>query len=135
MGPFLFCLMAMNMSSNPRYSKKSKRRKNRARIKAMGLPCGICGGRLGPINYDEPSDYRHPLSFVVDEIKPVSRWKEFGYASARSCAEDFDNLQPAHYICNQMKSNKINYSIESSERNRLNKAIAVSKKSEIDGDW
>lgn len=73
----------------------------------MGLPCGICGGKLGPIHYDEPSDAQHPLSFVVDEIKPVSRWKEFGYESPAAAAQDWDNLQPAHWVCNQRKSNKI----------------------------
>lgn len=123
------------MSSNPRYANGSKRRKNRARIKAMGMPCGICRGRLGPIHYDEPSDCRHPLSFVVDEIKPVSRWKEFGYSSARACAEDFDNLQPAHYICNQMKSNKLNYSLETNEKRQLERALSRSRKNEMDGDW
>ena len=123
------------MSSNPRYANGEKRRKNRARIKAMGMPCGICRGRLGPIHYDEPSDCRHPLSFVVDEIKPVSRWKEFGYSSARACAEDFDNLQPAHYICNQMKSNKLNYSLETNEKRQLERALSRSRKNEMDGDW
>lgn len=123
------------MSSNPRYANGAKRRKNRARIKAMGMPCGICRGRLGPIHYDEPSDCRHPLSFVVDEIKPVSRWKEFGYSSARACAEDFDNLQPAHYICNQMKSNKLNYSLETNEKRQLERALSRSRKNEMDGDW
>lgn len=123
------------MSSNPRYANGTKRRKNRARIKALGMPCGICRGRLGPIHYDEPSDCRHPLSFVVDEIKPVSRWKEFGYSSARACAEDFDNLQPAHYICNQMKSNKLNYSLETNEKRQLERALSRSRKNEMDGDW
>ena len=47
----------------------------------MNAVCGICGGRLGPIHYDEPSDAQHPLSFVIDEIKPVSKWREFGYPS------------------------------------------------------
>lgn len=90
--------------ANVRYANGSLRRKNRARFKALGLPCGICGK---PINYEEPSNYKHPLSFVIDEIKPVSRWKEFGYNSARECAEDWSNLQPAHYFCNQQKSNKV----------------------------
>ncbi len=87
---------------NPRSANGTLRRKNRTRIRAMGLPCHICGK---PIHYDEPSDSRHPLSFVIDEIVPVSRWKEFGYESPRAVAEDFDNLAPAHYICNQKKSN------------------------------
>lgn len=73
----------------------------------MQPPCGICGGRLGPIHYDEPSDAAHPLSFVIDEIRPVSRWKEFGYDSPAAAAQDWRNLQAAHWICNQKKSNKI----------------------------
>lgn len=108
--------------SNPRYANGNLRRKNRARLKAMGLPCHICGK---PIHYDEPSDYKHPWSFVVDEIKPVSRWKEFGYESARACAEDFDNLGSAHYLCNQIKSNKT--SIDTSK--------IVRKVNVADGDW
>ena len=57
---------------NPRYANGQLRRKHRARLRAMGCECGICHGRFGPIHYDEPSDAQHPLSFVVDEIKPVS---------------------------------------------------------------
>lgn len=95
----------------------------------MGCECGICKGRLGPIHYDEPSNYKYPLSFVVDEINPVSRWKEFGYSSARACAEDWNNLQAAHYICNQMKSNKLMSEIHL-EMAKKNKKISV-----IDGDW
>ena len=72
----------------------------------MAAPCGICNGRLGPIHYDEPSDNLHPLSFVIDEIRPVSRWKEFGYDSPEAAAKDWLNLQPAHYCCNAAKSNK-----------------------------
>lgn len=92
--------------TNPRYANGALRRKHRARLKAMGAPCGICGGRLGPIHYDEPSDAAHPLSFVVDEIRPVARWREFGYASPRAAAEDWDNLQAAHYWCNAQKGAK-----------------------------
>lgn len=88
--------------SNPRSQNGALRRKNRARLKAMGLPCHICGK---PIHYDEPSDSKHPYSYVVDELIPVSRWQEFGYKSPRAVAEDFSNLAPAHYICNQRKSN------------------------------
>ena len=89
--------------NNPRYANGNQRRKNRARIKAAGGPCGICRGALGPIHYDEPSDAQHPLSFVVDEIKPVSRWREFGYDSPEAAAADWDNLQAAHWICNARK--------------------------------
>ena len=88
---------------NPRYANGNQRRKNRARLKAIGGPCGICGGRLGPIHYDEPSDAAHPLSFVVDEIHPISRYREFGYDSREAAASDWNNLQAAHYICNLQK--------------------------------
>ena len=114
------------MRSNPRYANGNLRRKNRARLKAMGCECGICKGRLGSIHYDEPSDHLHPLSFVVDEIKPVSKWKQFGYASPREAAEDWNNLQAAHYICNQLKSDKIG----------INTVNINQKKITIkDGDW
>ena len=112
--------------TNPRHQNGNLRRKHRARLKAMGLPCGICGGRLGPIHYDEPSDAQHPLSFVIDEIKPVSRWKEFGYESPAAAAQDWDNLQPAHWICNQKKSNKVG----AREIGQKIKIINI-----IDGEW
>lgn len=92
--------------SNPRYANGSLRRKHRARMKAMGAECGICKGRLGEIHYNEPSNSSFPLSFVIDEIHPVSRWKEFGYSSKEAAAQDWNNLQAAHYICNAKKSNK-----------------------------
>lgn len=95
------------MSNNPRYANGSLRRKYRARFKAMNAPCGICHGRLGEIHYDEPSDSKHPLSFVIDEKLPISRWKEFGYPSPRAAAEDWDNVQAAHWCCNQAKSNHL----------------------------
>ena len=101
----------MTRKSNPRRANGTLRNKYRARLRAIGGECGICHGRLGPIHYDEPSDAKHPLSFVVDEIIPVSRWKQFGYPSARAAAEDWTNLQPAHYICNAAKGNKVAFQI------------------------
>ena len=92
---------------NPRFSNGALRRKHRRRFKAMNAPCGICKGRLGPIRYDEPSDSKHPLSFVIDEIKPVSKWRLFGYDSPQAAAQDWTNLQAAHWICNAQKSDKI----------------------------
>lgn len=111
--------------TNPRYANGSLRRKYRARFKAMQCECGICHGRLGPIHYDEPSDAQHPLSFVIDEIRPISRWREFGYGSAREAAEDWNNLQAAHYACNQAKSNKV-----PEDKPSLERRINIS-----DGDW
>lgn len=119
-------------TTNCRYANGSLRRKNRARLRAMQCECGICHGRLGPIHYDEPSDYKHPLSFVIDEIIPVSRWKEYGYPSARAAAEDWNNLQAAHYYCNSKKSNKIDFTLSQNEprRGASNEKINV-----IDGIW
>lgn len=113
--------------SNPRYANGNKRRKIRARLRAIGGECGICKGRLGPIHYDEPSDSGHPLSFVVDEIKPVSRWKEFGYPSKEAAAVDWKNVQSAHYICNAKKSNK---TLAEMQRNNQKNLMNIS-----DGNW
>ena len=112
--------------NNPRYANGTLRRKHRARLRAMNCPCGICKGRLGPIHYDEPSDSKHPLSFVIDEIKPVSRWREFGYPSPKAAAQDWNNLQAAHYCCNQAKSNHVD-----SDR----AVVRIQKQSVSDGEW
>ena len=81
---------------------------------AAQAPCAAaCNGlrmrhlsRTFRADSDEPSDAQHPLSFVVDEIKPVSKWRQFGYPSARAAAEDWSNLQAAHWFCNAQKGNK-----------------------------
>lgn len=78
-----------------------QREKIRARLKAIGEPCAICGK---PIDYDldwwiDPKDgkrKRHPLSFEYDHITP----------HANGGDNTFSNAQPAHRICNQRKSNK-----------------------------
>jgi len=118
------------MANNPRYANGNLRRKHRARLKAIGGECGICKGRLGAIRYDQPSSPQYPFSFVIDEIIPVSRWKEFGYPSPEACANDFDNLQSAHYICNNMKSNKINFSLAKPQEEPKERRLNI-----IDGDW
>ena len=114
---------------NPRRKNGTLRNKHRARFKAMQAPCGICKGRLGAIHYDEPSDSQHPLSFVIDEIIPVSKWEVGGYASARAAAEDFNNLQAAHYICNQMKGNKMGFTLKPAYQRRRRPGI------QLDGEW
>ena len=111
--------------SNPRYKNGNLRRKYRARFKAMGCECGICHGALGEIHYDEPSDAQHPLSFVIDEIRPISKYKLFGYPSREAAAQDWNNLQAAHYCCNAAKRDKINFSIQTKSE----------KKNVIDGEW
>lgn len=122
------------MSKNVRYENGHRRRKHRDRFKAMNAPCGICGGRYGPIRYDQPSNHLFPLSFVIDEIIPVSRAVEFGYSSPRQAAEDWNNLQAAHYICNSKKSNKLNFHLDEVPR-----STGQAKKNDLvsiaDGDW
>lgn len=113
--------------TNPRWKNGALRRKHRAAFKAMGAPCGICRGRLGPIHYDEPSDGDHPLSFVIDEIHPVSRWREFGYNSPEEAARDWSNLQAAHRCCNAAKGAKTNFKLD--EKNSF--ALPIIH----DGEW
>ena len=96
----------MEKKNNPRSQNGNLRRKYRARFKAQGAPCGICRGRLGPIHYDEPSDARHPLSFVLDEIHPVRLWRQYGYASKPAAAIAPNNVQAAHWICKAEKGGK-----------------------------
>lgn len=111
------------MPANPRYRNGNLRRKHRARFKAMDAPCGICRGALGPIHYDEPSDGKHPLSFVIDEIRPVSRWREFGYDSPSAAAQDVNNIQAAHRCCNAAKGAKIDFH------------VAAARTLALDGKW
>ena len=115
-------------NNNPRWANAAKRKKFRARFKAMGLPCAICGR---PIHYDEPSDAKHPLSFVIDEKIPISKYRLGGYSSARECAEDWDNLSCVHYRCNQLKGNKINFRLSETQRaEQSNKNVMM-----LDGRW
>ena len=110
------------MANNPRYKNGNLRRKNRARLKTLGLPCYLCGR---PIHYDEPSDFKHPFSFVIDEEIPVSRWQEFGYASPEAVANDFNNLRACHYICNPQKSNKTAKELQNGAASRMKTRNAV----------
>ena len=91
---------------NERYSNGAARRKLRARLKAEGRGCWICRafGRPDAINYDLPPN--HPMAFEVDELKPVSRWREFGYPSATACALDYNNVDATHRRCNEWKGSK-----------------------------
>ena len=124
--------------SNPRKKNGSLRRKHRARFKAMGAPCGICGGKLGPIHYDEPPDANHPLSFVIDEIKPISKWMYYGYASRAAAAQDWNNLQPAHRYCNAIKSDKVGFNFDQYMREKALGGVRMVKNYDpvaVDGDW
>jgi len=108
--------------SNPRWKNGNFRRKMRARFKAQGLPCHLCGR---PIHYDEPSDPKHPWSFVIDEIIPCSRYAEGGYSSPEAACKDVNNLAPAHYYCNNKKGNAL-----PTDRIRAERKINF-----IDGEW
>ena len=123
------CRYLIDMKNNPRSHNGNLRRKYRARFKAIQCECAICHGALGPIHYDEPSDAQHPLSFVIDEIRPVSRWRQFGYDSPQAAAQDWTNLQPAHYCCNAAKSDKIGYQF--GQQQAASEVPAVP----TDGDW
>lgn len=81
------------MSRNDRNGHR--RRILRARVKALGLPCAICGA---PIDYSLPP--LDPMSYELDEIIPVS----LGGSEL-----DPENVQPAHRICNERKGNRIGY--------------------------
>ena len=94
------------MSGNPRQANGNARRKAARRYAAMGAPCALCHGARGPIDYAAPRNHMFPLSLAIDERAPVSRWREFGYESARACATDVANWQPAHWICNAEASDK-----------------------------
>lgn len=97
------------MAGNPRWTNGNLRQKHRARFKAMNAPCGICGGRLGPVRYDQPSSPKYPMSFVIDEIRPISKYRQFGYDSPQAAAQDWNNLQAAHYCCNAAKGDKVSF--------------------------
>lgn len=93
------------MSANPRQANGAARRAIAKRWRAIGDPCHICGK---PIDYtlgmvtDPATGKRrpHPMSFVVDEIVPVSRYREGGFDSPEQAASTFSNTRPAHWICN-----------------------------------
>lgn len=86
-------------SSNPRKANGTARRKIRARWKAIGAPCALCGQpidyRLGMVTDPRTGRRRpHPLSLAVDENVPVSQGGD---------PLDFANTQPTHWICNARK--------------------------------
>ena len=76
-------------SSNPRRANGWRRDQLRARHRAAGEDCYICGR---PIDYELPSG--SPWSFVVDETLPVSRGGD---------PLSFANTHAAHRWCNRIK--------------------------------
>lgn len=82
-------------SSNPRYGKRfAARDRLRKRVAAEGRPCALCGK---PIDYSEEAQWfidpkdgkrkRHPLSYELDEIVPISKG---------GSPWEYDNVQPTH---------------------------------------
>ena len=84
-------------STNPRYANGTARVKLRARLKAEGRGCWICRafGRPDAIDYSLPA--RHPRSFEVDELVPVSKG---------GSPIDYENVDAAHRECNSWRGNR-----------------------------
>lgn len=87
---------------DPRTANGHKRRGVKARLRAQGNPCWICGN---DIDYSLPAG--HPDSFECDEFIPVSRYQLGNYASPQDAALDFDNLRAAHRKCNEWRGNRM----------------------------
>ena len=110
------------MARNPRHSNGNARRKLAARLRHEGRGCWICRafGRPDAIDYDLPA--RHPLAFEVDELTPVSLWREGGYESPTECALDYDNVDATHRRCNEWRGNKT-----------VREVLAIARGESIDG--
>lgn len=67
--------------------------RNRKRILQAQTVCGICGKPV-----DKSIKYPHKLSATIDHIIPLSKG---GHPT------DINNLQLAHFICNRLKSDKL----------------------------
>ena len=87
--------------TNPRNSNGSARRALRRRVAAVRASCWMCGLS---IDYELPA--RHPDSYELDELTPVSKG-----------GDPFDpaNVAAAHRRCNQWRSDK---SVATVERTR-----------------
>ena len=100
-GPHAPACAARASSHNPRTANGHRRRELRAWLAAQGEPCHICGQ---PIDYSlewwvDPRDgrrKRHPMSFEVDEVVPVSLGGD---------PLDRSNVRAAHRICNERRGN------------------------------
>ena len=90
-------MLGERMAHNPRNSNGNARRKLRMWLRSQGRPCWICQafGRNGDIDYSLPA--RHPYSFEVDELVPVSKG---------GSPIDRSNVDAAHRCCNQWRGNK-----------------------------
>lgn len=102
------------MGKDPRKRSGHKRRQVIARMRSLKLPCAICGK---PIDYElttyiDPKDGRekpHPMRFELDEIVPIA---------LGGSPYEWENLQPAHRICNQRKGKKTMAQVRREQRER-----------------
>lgn len=78
-------------STDPRHTNTY--RKNRALLKAQGLPCWLCGQ---PIDYT--LDRTDPNHFQADHVYPIETHPEL--------ALDPANLKAAHASCNKQRGSK-----------------------------
>ncbi|MFF9625434.1 HNH endonuclease [Streptomyces griseosporeus] len=78
------------MADNPRQGRPYRRLTTW--LRAQRLPCWLCGH---DINYD--LDPRHPLSFTLDHLIPISRGGSL---------LDPANARAAHRRCNSSKGNR-----------------------------
>ena len=88
---------------NPRRVNGYRRDQLRKRVASLGLPCALCGQSIdySLTTWVDPKDgrtKRHPLSYELDEIVPVSKGGSH---------LDPDNVQPTHRICNQRRGNRL----------------------------
>lgn len=89
-------------AANPRYANGARRRALSARVKAMGMPCWICGLPIDPMR--KAGD---PLAFELDELVPVSKG---------GSPTDPRNVAGAHRCCNQWRGNRSVAQVEAVRR-------------------
>jgi hypothetical protein len=74
--------------------------RNREVVKQRDSVCALCGAWIDPtlnyLPYTEKSQRKmHPMSFSLDHILSV--------VGRPDLAEDIDNMQASHLVCNQRK--------------------------------
>ncbi|ARF75690.1 HNH endonuclease [Kitasatospora albolonga] len=79
------------MAGNPRNGRPYRRLV--AAVKALGDPCARCGH-----NIDPTLDARHPLSFTLDHVVPLSRGGNL---------LDPANARSMHRRCNSQRGNRV----------------------------
>ncbi|MGA6159604.1 HNH endonuclease [Stenotrophomonas sp. NPDC087984] len=79
------------MAGNPRNGRPYRRLV--ASLKAAGHPCWICGYSIPP-----GLDARHPLSFTLDHVVPLSKGGDL---------TDPANARSAHRRCNSARGNRL----------------------------